>query len=60
MEQDFIKKVFSALPHVESIWVIKDNTFYLDGSMGGNKINRNDIEQFKVEKKKKSYSDDVS
>lgn len=58
MEQDFIKKVFTALPHVESIWVINDKTFYLDGSKGGNKINRSDIEQSKVDKKKKSSFDD--
>ena len=44
-----LKKIFEALPHINTIWV-KDGEFHLHGNNGGKKTERKDV--FKVEKPK--------
>jgi hypothetical protein len=44
-----VKKVFEALPHVNTIWVVGEN-FHLHPNYGGEQINREDQDREDIKK----------
>lgn len=58
-----LKEVFKALPHVQTIWVTKDGHFHLHPNNGGERVDRDELndddDQDKDQDKKKTVKEIV-